>query len=1219
MNSKNFSVRLGFGLFAIATVATASADPGKVLAKGQAAFTENLGQWDSRALFLSRTAGADLWITQEGAVFDFHRTVAVSKGLRRNPQKTAIQGHVVKMSFVGANPTNVTGESELAGKSNYFLGSDRSHWATGVRSFSQATAENPYEGISVRYMVDQGKPRYDLIVKPGADPSQIGMKIEGADEVHVLPDGNIELRTSLGSVEQRGLTAYQEGPNGRTEVPCRMTINGNTVHFDAGSYDPAKPLIIDPLVASSYLGGASGNDSPASLAEDSSGDAFVVGETYSTNFPVTTGAYQKTNNGGINGTAFVSELNQSESKLIYSTYLGGSGGDGATAVALDTNGNAVVTGFTASTDFPTTSGAFQTTNQAALTGPDTYTVFVTKLNSTGSALTYSTFVGGQQNSSTTAIALDGNGDAYLTGSTFDSAFVTTAGAFQTTNNEVATGGATVFVTELNPTGTAVTYSTFLGGSGDGIGDGDIGTSIAVDGLGNATVAGGTYSADFPTTAGVLQTVNKAAPGETGFVAKVNPTGSALVYGTYVGGSGFNPDPGNNPDGIFGDEIDGLAVDSTGNAFITGSTSSSDFPTTGGAYATTNPEAANNNATNGTVGVGSFVAELNPTGTALVYGTFYGGTGGLDLATSITLDSSEDAIIAGETNSIDLPLTAGAYQSKNLEAANLADTGFVAKFNPAGASLLYGTFLGGSGAGDVVLSVKLNAAGNTVVAGRTTSTDFPVTTGAAETTTASGFVTTLNLTAGGGTAILGITLTPTSIICGNTASGEVTLTNSTNIPTTVTFSSSGPVVFQPSRVTIPAGTTVGAFKIATQNVLSLTHVDFTVTAGASTGSGAITLLPVALSGISVSDGLLLGGSNVNATVKLNSGAVGTVTVDLSSNNAGVTVPPSINIPRGSSSLSFTVNTHPVASNALATITATYNGTTKTCQISLVAPTIQSLVTKPPTVMGSVPSQGIIHLTGNAATGGDTIHLLSNSTFASVPPTVLVEAGASTAVFKITTSPVSATTLATITATDLNSSKTGTVALQSAALSSVVALQPSIQGGSQTAGVVYLTGEAGPNGDIVTLKSSNAVVLVAPSVTVPKDDKEYPFLIATAPVKANANVTITATYMSVAKTITVTVLQPTIKGLGLPTSTVGGTTISGTVSLTGIAVASGDVVYLKSDNPAAKLTTAFVTVPADKSSIGFTITTTKVSAVTTVNITATFGSSTLTVPVSLDPTS
>jgi len=348
---------------------------------------------------------------------------------------------------------------------------------------------------------------------------------------------------------------------------------------------------------------------------DGAGNAYVTGSTASNNFPTTTGAFQISLGGGYD--AFVTKLNASGTALVYSTYLGGSGGDYGDGIAVDGSGNAYIIGATMSTNFPTTTGAFKTTNESG-----NFNAFVTKLNANGTALVYSTYLGGNfgvltsYGDSGNAIAVDGAGNAYVTGNTGSADFPTTAGAFQTSYGGPSYDGDDAFVTKLNATGTALINSTYLGGSYR-----DSGNGIAVDGSGNAYVTGQTNSTNFPTTTGAFQTSIVGGTNST-FVTKLNTTGTALVYSTYIGGN-------NDNNGY------GIAVDVTGNAYVTGST---------------------------------FVTRLNPSGTALIYSTFLGGNG-------ITLDSSGNAYVTGSTASSNFPTTTGAFQT----SLGGTENAFVAKF------------------------------------------------------------------------------------------------------------------------------------------------------------------------------------------------------------------------------------------------------------------------------------------------------------------------------------------------------------------------------------------------------------------------------------------------------------------------------------------------------------------------------------------------------------
>ena len=367
--------------------------------------------------------------------------------------------------------------------------------------------------------------------------------------------------------------------------------------------------------------------------------------------------------------------------LVYSTFLGGVLSDEGRDIAVDASGNAYVTGLTDSLDFPTTTGAFDTTHNGGFDD-----VFVTKLNPTGSALVYSTFVGGSGIDLALGIAVDTSGSAYVTGRTGSLNFPTTVGAFDTTHN----GVFNAFVTKLNPSGSALVYSTFLGGLSF-----DQANDIAVDASGSAYVTGETFSPDFPTASAFDSTTN----GESeAFVTKLNPAGSALVYSTFLGGSS-------------GDFGRGIAVDTSGSAYVTGATFSPNFPTTAGAFDTTH---------NGSSDV--FVTKFNPSGSApLVYSTFLGDSDD-DVGSGIAVDASGSAYVTGETKSPNFPTTVGAFDTTHNGELDV----FVTKLNPSGsAPLVYSTFLGGSGI-DSGRGIAVDKSGSAYVSGFTNSPNFPTT-------------------------------------------------------------------------------------------------------------------------------------------------------------------------------------------------------------------------------------------------------------------------------------------------------------------------------------------------------------------------------------------------------------------------------------------------------------------------------------------------------------
>jgi len=723
-------------------------------------FEANQGQADKTVKFVSRGSGYSLFLTDSSAVLALTKPDTsngklghtAGKSLKPASAHPASKTDVVGMDLAGANrATHVSGMAQLPGTANYFIGNDPAQWHSGVPTFARVRYAGVYPGIDLVYYGNQRQLEYDFVVAPGASPKPIRLQFVGARKLDLTTDGDLTVSAANGQIAFHKPVIYQVKDGVRQPVDGQFAmLSANTVGFRLGRYDHAKPLVIDPVLSySTYLGGSI-SDVAYGIAVDSSGNAYVVGDTLSTNFPVTSGAFQTMNNtpaAGAEFNEFITKLNPTGTALVYSTYLGGSAGDlSNTGIAVDSSGDAYVTGTAVSTDFPVTAGAYQTVDKAALVA----TAFVTKLNATGTALVYSTFLGGSISDSANAIALDGSGDAYVTGVTASMDFPTTAGAFQAVNNNPSTccsyiTGGNAFIAKLNPAGTALEYSTYLGGSGRAgtAVDGDSGLGIAVDRSGNAYVTGQTESTDFPVTTGAFQTANNQPNlyGVNAFVTKLNATGRALVYSTYLGGSGISES------GV-GDVGNGIAVDGSGDAYVTGSATSQNFPVTAGVFQPTN-NAVFNYAPN------AFVTEVNPAGTGLVYSTLLGGTGILypdpscpncriygsgDFGAAIAVDDLGGAYVTGGAGSKDFPTTLGAYQTVNNESGDGDSNAFITVLNPGGSALLYSTYLGGSGH-DVGNGIALDGAGGVYVAGQTSSTNFPTTTGAYQTTNGSSFIGT----------------------------------------------------------------------------------------------------------------------------------------------------------------------------------------------------------------------------------------------------------------------------------------------------------------------------------------------------------------------------------------------------------------------------------------------------------------------------------------------
>jgi Beta-propeller repeat len=680
---------------------------------------EFLSRGGGYVLFL--TKGAEATLVLKDSVGKERRakpTDALKSKFKAPPEsRTTV---VLKMKLVGGavNP-EAAGLQQLPGNVNYFLGNDPQKWRTNVPTYARVNFHEVYPGVDLAYYGNHRQLEYDFIVAPQADPDSITIAIEGAT-LSLDAQGNLVLTNADKKIVFQKPVVYQDVDGVRQEIPSSYLLKGaDQFGFQLGAYDRSRPLIIDPtlsystfigsgtnysiavdadgnayvtgqagvnpttpgafqtvrpspygsgfvtklnptgtaLIYSTYLGGTSDTDAYA-IAVDAAGNAYVVGRA-GPGFPTTLGAFQPVRRSIYGYNAFVAKLNSSGSALAYSSYLGGSSFDNAKGIAVDAAGNAYLTGFTNSFDFPVTLGAFQPIYRGTAQSEN---AFVTEVNADGTALLYSTFLGGSNWDQASGIAVDAQANAYVTGAACSSDFPVTPFAFQTSYrgspNAAGPGGGAcnAFVSKMNPAlpgPLSLIYSTYLGGSG-----GDDASGIAVDTQNNAYVAGESCSLDFPVSPLAFQSVSHAAC--DAFVTKLNPAGSGLVYSTYLGGSS-------------GDGANAIAVDAGGNAYVTGITNSADFPVTPDAFVATNGGPYD-----------AFLTVLNPSGSApLVYSTYLGGScshayqNSCDSnGPSIFVDNTGNAYLTGWTYANNFPTTPGAFQTNTSPYGN----GFVAKFS-----------------------------------------------------------------------------------------------------------------------------------------------------------------------------------------------------------------------------------------------------------------------------------------------------------------------------------------------------------------------------------------------------------------------------------------------------------------------------------------------------------------------------------------------------------
>jgi hypothetical protein len=624
-------------------------------------FEPNRGQTDSRVKFLSHAGHRTLWLTNDEAVLAVGRRPRAHLSNGRGSEKSRPANEsapaVLRMKFVGANANpRIAGEARQQGTVNYFIGRPE-QWRTKIPVYSRVRYSSLYPGIDLIFYGNNRELEYDLVVSPGADPRQIKLGISGAENLRLDADGNLILKTAAGDVVQQKPRIYQRRGNNLVAIAGEYVINTKEeISFRLGSYDRRAAVVIDPVLRyASYLtGGGDEDDGGTGIAVDSSNRVVVAGWTCSGSFP---GENGPANPGCVS--AFVTKLDFTGSTMVFTAFVPGSVFFDNVPLALDAANNIYIAGSTngntfGEDTFKPTAGAFQGTFGGKTDA------WVAKLNSTGTRLIYATFLGGSGDERTGGIAVDSGGNAYVTGTTTSKNFPVTAGVFQSECKLKSDGTcASAFVTKLNADGSHALFSSYLGGHGTQSGQG-----ISLNSSGNAFVVGGTDAKDFPTTAGSAQPV--PAGGEDAFVAQVSSSGSHLNFSTFLGGAGA--DVGN-----------AIALDSSGNAFITGRTQSKNFP-------------IKNAFQPGCSGECSFVSKLNTNG-GLVYSTFLGNGGGR--GTGIAVTRAGEAYVTGEPGP-NFPITQNVFQ--RVQGPQLFDNPpggsiFITKFSSTG-QLIYSSYFGG---------------------------------------------------------------------------------------------------------------------------------------------------------------------------------------------------------------------------------------------------------------------------------------------------------------------------------------------------------------------------------------------------------------------------------------------------------------------------------------------------------------------------------------------
>lgn len=1234
-------------------------------------FVENKGQWDGRAAFYSGLPGMDVWITADGLVYKVYRDAT--------PKPTADgkwasrfrrESHAFQMEFVGANPQpSMRGINAQPGVYNYIR---REGTYNDVRRYDEARMENVYPGIDARVYHDQGTARFDFVVQPGADPNQISTRFGGADGVRVISQTRLGVKTRFGEIPIDGLFAYQQYGNQRKRVAAEFVMQDGLVKFRLGTYDRSRPLVIDPLVYGTLLG-APGDDQGLDVVADNLGFAFICGATFAPTFPTSFGAFDEF----IAATdAFVTKFSTDAVDIIWSTFVGGAFDDVATAIDIDDDGNAYITGITRSNDFPVSLLAPQPNNAGGQFPLDDFypgysDAFIFKLSPDGTAMVYGTYCGGfetgkffrdpmdpangplnpQSSECATDIVVDSTGAATICGFTTANNFPVTLGALQTTFAgpfalpPIRDPGWDGFITKINSTGTAFTFSTYMGGR-----NADQCQGLALDDDDNIYVSGATNSTGLPTTAGVFVTTegafDRSVVGRDCFLLKLPPNGSTRTYATVLGGNGndggfFACDDGVNigwidflKPNIF-DPLAGffrffygyvkVGVDPQGDAFVTGTSRSTNFPTTLGAF-----DRQYNN------GVDAFLTRFFRDGTRLVYSTLIGSAGN-NYPNALRIDDTGVAYIVGysQAGGLTLPGDPNTFQpdfaGPDFPNDWFDGDGFILAFNDSGSNILWGSYIGGE-EGEEAFGCALDPSRSLYIAGRTNSWTeggkdaFPTTPDIFRTfmindrpapnippkAWSDAFLAKLHIRVP--IVMDTLVIDPREVAGTQSATGTITLSGPASPGGAIIHleTSHPEIVTIPSTVFIPEGDTQITFQCDTVAVLETFITKVTASFEARTLEAALVVAPY-LSALTVSNINVFGGNAITGRVTLFQAApAGGAEVSLYSGNPlVVTMPDTVTVPEGQTTAIFDIQTMGVTQLTQVQLTAQYLGMARSQVINVLPAAFQQFLFNPTRVTGGEPSRARVVLQG--AVPADTvlnITRVSGFTNVTFPAQVTVPAGSNFVEFDVQTGFVPNNGVVRLRATGPGGFIEGSLGIDHTQLLSVVLTPTDVIGGAVVSGRVNLTRPAAPSGLNVVLTNSNptagtidrATVFVPPGATTSET-----FFIQTNSVSQTQAMTVTASKPGyISRQATLLVREPTL-GLQLiitPPSVTGGYDATGTLSIQ--AARPDDIEFALSASSGVVGIPTSVTIPAGATQVSFPITTTLVSSDITVTITATRGS-------------
>jgi len=784
------------------------------LANLERGWVKNEGQWDERALFSAPGYFGNTWITKDGELLHVAVKQEECKDKTEKAKACPSKSWVISERWVGGKVQAIKGEEELQTKVSYFIGNDPSKHRSNLPTYRYVSLGDVWSGIEIKLKATQKTVEKLFYVQPGADPSKIQVQVDGAEGLKLSKDGEIIIQTGLGDLKLSKPIAWQEKDGKKLPVEVSYKLIGkNRYSFEVAKADPSLPIVIDPILQSTYLGG-SDIDYANALAISSDGYVYVAGGTSSTDFPNTSGGAQQTRNDL--GDAFVSKLNSNLTQILQSTYLGGNYSDYALALAISSDGYVYVAGETESTDFPRTSGGAQESNIIS-------DAFVARLNPSLTQILQSTYLGGNSRDVGAALAIHPRtGEVYVAGWTSSTNFPGTSGGAQATIGDLSTNiYRDAFVARLNPSLTQILQSTYLGGQNE-----EVALALAIHPTtGEVYVAGWTVSIDFPGTSGGAQ-ASRIGNNNDAFISRLNQSLTRILQSTYLGGSGY-------------ERATALAIHpTTGEVYVAGSTFSTDFPNTNGGA----------QATRGDVFYGdAFISRLNQSLTQILQSTYLGGNSE-DVGTALAIHPrTGEVYVAGWTGSTNFPNTAGGAQETLGNFLN--GDAFISRLNQSLTQILQSTYLGGRSSDSAYALAIHPTTGEVYVAGSTSSTDFPNTNGGAQTSNngnGDAFVArlTADLAAGASPYTLSINPTPTNGNITSRPSGINCGSGGSTCSATFTSGSTVALTATPSTGYTFAGWTGDCSSCGTNTTCRITmnanktcSANFTESSGGGSGSGS----------------------------------------------------------------------------------------------------------------------------------------------------------------------------------------------------------------------------------------------------------------------------------------------------------------------------------------------------------------------------------------------